>query len=830
MDKPEKCIEFRDVHMITPALKRMNENPEFKFNVENAMNLYEYLERHPDRFDEIKKFTESGQFEWGANYNQPYEGMYDGEALIRQTYLGKKRLQKMIPGGNYTCAWDEDVPARVTQRPQMLAKAGVKYLQFSRFEPGLYNWYSPDGSYITCWTPGQYANSTRTVHHAKTEDERTEVFKQKLANWNDYYKKRGLNNQFIFINSFDFSEPLNYDSYISKWNTKVSEGESALPYINYSTGAESIEATYRSGKPDSIMGERPNLWLYIHGPGHEHALKASRYASRRLVAAEKFATFDAMVQGSFGNYPQNELTKAWEDGIYADHGWGGRFGNITDKLFRTKFENAGRIADQVVETSINNIAENINFKKEGIPVVVFNPLSWERQDPVTFNLNTEGIYTNNFKLVDSDGNNVDFQFIPTDDRDSDSWLKFMFIAGEVPAHGYKTYYLLPGQSGEVHRLMMDYDGDQLANTFYIIKLKPGGVSSIYDKWLQQELVNEGDFLCGEIFSVESIGHGAGEFTRVQQPTMNGFAKMSQYAPSWQLVENGPVRTVLETTHPWKHCTVKQRLIVYNYYKRIDFEVDILAFDGVRSREYRVAFPMNVHQGKVAYESPMAVIEVGKDELPIPGGFSKPEQIYDTPCTEIHPREVQDWFSCWDDNKGVTISTDVATFDWIDPSQPGSKEILLQPILFATRRSCNGSPDANWYLQRGNHYFKFCLTSYGADWKAGRAFGDQANQPMDVLVIKDKPQNGKYPDGFSFATIDKKNVIVSTIKKCDDDNNVVVRCYDIEGVDSDMKVDFFKPVKESWKTNIIEEEPIRTSKSDESFIVGKYAIETFKLKF
>jgi alpha-mannosidase len=61
MDTPEKCIEFRDVNMITPALHRMRENPEFKFCVENAMNLYEYLERHPESFEEIKKFTENYQ-------------------------------------------------------------------------------------------------------------------------------------------------------------------------------------------------------------------------------------------------------------------------------------------------------------------------------------------------------------------------------------------------------------------------------------------------------------------------------------------------------------------------------------------------------------------------------------------------------------------------------------------------------------------------------------------------------------------------------------------------------------------------------------------------
>jgi alpha-mannosidase len=226
---------------------------------------------------------------------------------------------------------------------------------------------------------------------------------------------------------------------------------------------------------------------------------------------------------------------------------------------------------------------------------------------------------------------------------------------------------------------------------------------------------------------------------------------------------------------------------------------------------------------------MAVVEVGKSELPMPGGFSKPEQIYDTPCTDIHPREVQDWFSCWDENKGVTISSDVAAFDWIDPTSSNSDEIVLQPILFATRRSCNGSSDSNWYLQRGNHYFRFSLTSHQPGWQNGRKFGDQANQPMDVLVIGNRTSKGKLSDEFSFASVSQDNVIVSTIKKCEDDNNVVVRCYDIEGVDSDVEINFFKPVKESWKTNIIEEEPIRIDKED-AFEIGKYAIETFKLKF
>jgi alpha-mannosidase len=831
MDTPEKCIEFRDEKMITPALKRLAESPMFHFGVENAMNLYEYLERHPERFEEIAKYTREGRLEWGANFNQPYEGMYNGEALIRQTYLGKKRLQKMIPGAEFTCAWDEDVPGRTLQRAQMLAKAGVKYLQFSRFEPGVYNWFSPDGSHISCWTPGQYECSGRPIRYAKTEADRTEAFSVMLENWDSYFKERNLSSDFIYISSHDFSTPLDYDSYFADWNEKVKNGQSKLPTIKYSTGSKSLASIVNGGgQIDSIMGERPSIWLYIHGPGHEQALKAGRKASRTLTAAEKFAAIDALLKKDMLIYPQTKLEEAWENAIYPDHGWGGNWGNITDKLFKTKFETAVSIADSILQQKTKDISGMIKLKNTGIPIVVFNSLSWKRTDPVEVLINTEGIYTNQFMLKDENGKSIEYQFISANTTSTDSEIKLLFVATDIPPIGYKTYYLVPGQAGESHNVGMVYDNGIIDSRYYQVRLGVGGVSSIFDKRLQRELIQEDKFLCGEVFSMESVGHGAGEFTEVQQPTMNGFEKMSQYSTSWQLVEQGIVRTVLETAHPWKNCTVKQRLIIYNQIKKIDFEVDILGFNGERNREFRVAFPLQLDNAQVAYRVPMAVVEVGKTEIPVPGGFSKPEQIYSTPCTEIHPREVQDWFGAYTQQVGVTISSDVAVFDYIDPTTNPVDYTVLQPLLFATRRSCNGSPATNWYLQRGDHYFHYSFTSHKGDWKAGREHGEQENNPLVVQVIKQQNTGGDLPETFSFASTDKENIIISTIKKCEDDNSIVVRGYNIEGKKTEALLHFFKPISSLYKTNIIEEEPkkLKLTKEQPKLLFGGFSIETFKL--
>jgi alpha-mannosidase len=832
MNTIAKCVEYRDEHMITPALARLKENKEFRFSVENALNLYEYLERHPDRLEEISKYTKEGRLEWGATYNQPYEGLYDGEALIRETYYGKRKLEKLIPGGKFICAWSEDVPGRTLQGPQIFAKAGIKYLQFSRFQPGLYKWYSPDGSYISCWSPGQYDEFSIPVRYAKTDSERTIGFIDKISQFNDYYKRRKLNPNFIFIYSTDFARPLNYDNYFHVWNEKVNKKESTLPEISYATGTEALKAASSgNGKLDSIMGERPNVWLYIHGPTHEKAIKYGRNASRSLTAAEKFSAIDATIEGNFKSYPQKEFDEAWQDAIYPDHGWGGVHGDSTDHTFAAKYQRAGEIGDSVLQTKVRSIASKIKYKQTGMPIVVFNPLSWIRTDPVEFTINTEGIYTNQFQLVDSAGNTVEYQLVSSPSTGSDSYLTFTFIATKIPSIGYKTYYLIPGKSGEGKILPNNVNNNIIDSRYYKVELTDGGVKSIYDKGAQAELLNTKKFLGGELFSMQSVGNGAGEFTDIQQPTMVGFEKMSQYAPKWTLLENGPVRTVLEIAHVWTNCTVRQRLTIYTTIKRIDFDVDILGFNGERSREFRMAFPLNMNKAQVSYEVPMGVVNVGKSELPMAAGFSKPEQIYDTPCKDVHPREVQDWFGASDEKVSVTISSDVAAFDWIDPTKQSSGYPVLQPLLLATRRSCNGSNLANWYLQRGNHHFTFSLSSNSGSWHSGWKSGKQANRPLIVVANVQRGDAPSLPEEFSFAGIDKDNVIISTIKKCEDDDGIILRCFDLLGQSSDVKIHWFKPITSLAKTTIIEEDPKNIplrGNEDPVVHVGKYSIETYKI--
>jgi alpha-mannosidase len=88
-----------------------------------------------------------------------------------------------------------------------------------------------------------------------------------------------------------------------------------------------------------------------------------------------------------------------------------------------------------------------------------------------------------------------------------------------------------------------------------------------------------------------------------------------------------------------------------------------------------------------------------------------------------------------------------------------------------------------------------------------------------------------PEEKSFFSVSTGNVLISTIKKCDDDDSVIVRIYDTEGVDSDVHLSSFVPVEKAELVNMIEEEgkALLSLKSGLKLRLGHHAIETLKFK-
>lgn len=819
MDTPDVCRHERVHDIIAPALDVMKTDKKYAFGMEQTLNLKEFLEEFPERKNEVLQRCEEGRFTWGATNNQPYEGMQTGEQLIRELYFGKRWLEKTVNGCEVKTAFNTDVPGRTLQFPQILAKSGVENLFVSRMEEGFYDWYSPDGSSIATYSSGNYGWAV--IFYKFFEQDAIEAMhklQSRVKMWSDYYQKRNLPPHFAIVISNDASGPADYGKIVSEWNDIIDKTGARVPSLRHSTVTSFMDEIKKpNAEFDKIHGDRPNLWAYIHGPGHHKAVTASRKAGRMLPSAEIFNTIDAMLQGSFSNYPGKELSHAFEESIYPDHGWGGKNGAITDSIFRSKLEFAAKTSDTLMNVALTSISERVKTERPNA-VVVYNDLSWERNGIATVELDDKGDYY----VVDANGETVPSQMASEVDK-----KVVEFSVTEIPSLGYATYYLRKGK--KIRKVNKEVTANSVTNDFYTLRLGDGGITYLKDITLGKEIIRSTRFSGGDVLTLGYDGNGAGEFTEMTEPNMEGYDKTSSHSSDWTMVEDGEVFTTFKNTTDFEHAQIVQQVKVYHQQKKIDFDLDLLNWDGTHNREFRFALPLNMDDSKITYEVPFAIAEVGKTEMKqAPRGWAW-GGTYDQKPVEIHPREVMNYISSDDDSYAVTLATDVALADWIDPTREAVDYPVLQGLLMASHKSCHA--EGNWYDQKGDHHFEFSITSHLPSDKMAYHFGNSSNHSFKTILKKQVDKNAQLPPKMSFFKVSDPMVRISTIKKSEDDDTIILRLAEMEGVEKHPEIELTAPLKEVIKTNMIEREEKSLGRQEgKSFKVpiGKNAIETFKL--
>jgi len=324
--------------------------------------------------------------------------------------------------------------------------------------------------------------------------------------------------------------------------------------------------------------------------------------------------------------------------------------------------------------------------------------------------------------------------------------------------------------------------------------------------------------------MRSVGNGAGEFDKIQQPDMEGFGKSSDSPANWEPVESGELFSVWKRRSILPHATVEQKVVLHHQLKRIDFEIALLNWEGELYREFRMALPLDMENGQVAYEVPFGVVEVGKDEMEGAAG-----ERYQVPARDLHPRGIENWIGASDELAGVTLSSSVVVADYLDPTDNPGQGIMLQPVLLASRQSCHW--EGNQYLQTGNHSFLFSLTSHKPGWIHGYKHGKQANEKLHAVVNPLPYKDAGLPEEKSFFSLDREGVIISAIKKAEDDQGVIVRMYNLTEEEQQVQLKHGFQFGQAIMTNLIEEEirEIPQLKDQVELPLKHHAIETIKLK-
>ncbi len=822
VDRPEACIIMRDTLLITPIIKDAFARKDYGFDIEDGLMLREYLGRHPEAREKLTELLNRQLLSVGATYNCPYEDMYDAEDLVRQLYLGKLWVKKNFGGYDSKVYWNVDVPGKTLQFPQILKKAGVDYMIISRHAKSMVHWASPDGSSVFTYSPGHYGEDL--LHLSKDIDEKVKYGAEQVVWWSQYFE--GGETQTPLLSSQDMLPAIDYSDFIETWNhtggvkdENNQEREVYLPHMELMTVDEFMPlAEQHATSIDTILGERPNVWVYIHGPAHHDALTASRKASKLLPAAEKFLTIASFLDQEKMPYPFAELDKGWQSKIYPDHGWGGHDGDVTDNLFKERLVQSQVMGEKLLEKATDFIAQRITTQeKKGIPVVLFNSLSWERTDPVSVRLDFPRGKAQGISITTAEKTKVPVQFKELSHHPDGSikHAEVVFIAENIPSVGYKTYYVKPEmRRNEVKE--PTNNTSEYENEFYKVTFSDGGIHQVYDKELNRKLFVTKQFKVGEIFTLQSEGNGAGEFGDVQQPFMKDYDQVSHHGAKWEQVAAGEVFSSYRLVQKIKHAKVEQQVTIYHQLKRIQFDNNLLNWDGELYREFRTAYPVAIKNSTVKHEVPFGTVEVGKDEINSAG------ERYTPLCKDVHPRAIMDWISADDSDVCITLSSSVAAADWINPTKDGDAD-FLQHVLLASRTSCHW--EGNEYSQAGNHAYSHVLTSNRAGEITGSRISKQFNEPLTVVVNPERSVKANLPEQLAFFAIDRENVIVTAIKKAEDGEGMVVRLYDSEGKDAEVNLVSFFNLHNLQHTNIIEENPTAADKIK----ISPFGIETYQIE-
>ncbi len=824
VDRPEVCIILRDTLLLKPVISDAFEREDYGFDIEDGLILREYLERHPEAKERLTTLLNKNLLSVGATYNCPYEDMYDAEDQVRQLYLGKKWVKKTFGGYDSKVYWNVDVPGKSLQTPQILKKAGVDYMVISRHAKGIFYWASPDGSSVFTYSPGHYGNDL--LYLSRDLGNKMRYGAEQVLYWEKNFEGSEVHTP--LLSSQDMLPAIDYSEFIDSWNSfdklkdeKGIDKNVFLPNMELMTVDEFMPlAEKKATKVDTIIGERPNVWVYIHGPAHHDALTASREASKLLPAAEKFLSIANIIDPKKMQYPFKDFDEAWQAKIYPDHGWGGHDGDITDNLFKENLVKSRTMGKSLLNKGLDFLATRIKKnEKLGTPIVLFNSLSWERTDPVTVSLDFPKGSTQKVAIISADKKMTSSQST-NEIFYEDGSLKsadITFIAQNIPSVGYATYYI-SNKKNAVEAKVEKASTTAYENQFYKITFDKGGIAQVYDKELKKELLETDNLKGGEVFTLQSVGNGAGEFGDVQQVSMVDFDKMSLHDPEWVVLENGPLYTKYRLEQEIKHAIVRQDVTLYHNLKRIYFNTSLRNWSGELYREFRTAFPISMENPEIAHEVPFGSVRVGKDEIKTAG------ERYTPLCKDVHPRAIIDWISATDNEVSVTLSSSVAAADWIDPTSHNANKAVLQHILLASRTSCHW--EGNEYSQAGNHDFHNVFTSNKAGSIAGQRIAKQENEPINVVVYPDTSTKSFLPESLSFFSIDTEDVIITTLKKAEDSEDIIARMYNVGDGTEKVNVSSYFNIESYKQTNIIEENPTLVVPE---LKLGKYAIETFSLK-
>ncbi len=730
----------KGVRTFATALDLMDRYDDYVFSASQPQLFLWIKERYPALYQRIKQRVAEGRIEvQGAMWVEPDCNIPCGESLVRQLLYGSRFFADEF-GVDVDCAWLPDVFGFSASLPQILRKSGIKYFStgklsansFNKFPYHSFHWQGIDGSTVLAHFLPEGTYSSCALPHSA------------LKLRHDYTQKDVSGAALMPFGIGDGGGGPGAE-HLERLG-RICDLDGVGPVVQ-----ESIASFFDrwSRDADTFPTWTGELYLEYH-QGTLTTQARSKRCNRKMELGLRELELQACAAGLLAGdaYPSDMLLDTWREVLlYQFHDIlpGSSIKRVYDESLVRYAKLDADVQDLTAQCD-RALAARIDSGDAEAPAIVFNSLSWSRNEPVKI-----------------DGEWVEVSAAPLGYAVVDSSLA-------MPQPDCMT---ASDSRIENDILRVEFDVD-------------GHICSLYDKRCDREVVP---------------ADGKANVLRVYEGTGDAWDFPSDYADSpprgmklesSQAHIDGP-RVTMTQARRMGHSTVSQEISLVAGSARLDFVTRIT---------WREAHTMLRTSFPVAIEADDATFEIQFGHIR--------RSTHDRTSWERAQYEVaaHKWVDLSQDDYGIALLNDCKYGHKIKGNTIDLALLRSAPhgAVWAAKVIDVAPGEPNLALtDQCDHVLTYSLYPHSGDHVKGQVVraGYELNVPLRVVPAEPGP--GSLPPRWSLLHVDEPAVIVETAKKAEDSDDLVIRLYESAGRAARAVLTFGFPAAAASEVDLMEHE-------------------------
>ncbi|MSU65391.1 MAG: hypothetical protein EXS38_04645 [Opitutus sp.] len=536
-------------------MDRVASDPNYALSVSEVPNLMALRQFSPPHFAQLQRAVKEGRMELvNGFFLEPTINLSGGEALVQMGALGLRWYDEIFQR-RPRFAWMIDVCGVHRQMPQIVAGLGLEGMFFLRNNPAAtstFRWVAPDGSgtIAICLAPG-YASRSELFKHERS------LTAPEMESLHQFFREaRALSpsSQSVFraVGGGDYSLAPRHtgdpSELLTDWRSRYPQVD--LRFTVPGTYFDVLRKEMREGKTSLTEYRGDTLYSYNAFWMNLPEIKLRYRQSEHLLQAAEFAAVAKSLIGRSA-YPSLRLQDCWLLMLLnMDRNvlWGGAAGapfyssdhwNVADR-----FDFVERTTGELLTTSLRALTV------AGSGAAVFNPLNWERSDPIAVSvppgLRPAGL-------------------------DCEAHGDRLLVAPVQRAAGLTTIRLEAGKATAPQPLPFQ---KVLETVFYRLELdeRTGAIVSLREKTSGREYLG-GPANVVRAESVAKIVNSPADWM-VPRPKRTQVDASSNYATVWETWRGPLTTTVVARSGFIGTSTLERRITLYRDFPRIDFQTTV----------------------------------------------------------------------------------------------------------------------------------------------------------------------------------------------------------------------------------------------------------------